>query len=257
MKLLLDEQYAPVTNRFEFIPMPPEQIADALIKGILGHEHPSRILGQSFTTETVSGSFTELLDRLTDFGLTREASRFLLIECGEQTAIFTNRMGLTYMPQQGVCPWNLIPHGLGNHDFIACAMNPALSVKKNPAGERDGHLAFGRCANTPEGELIYQTVRLFDSADGWIYDADGPLFPGETEETRRARRKTSRLTIPMLVEWLHYFGLDALNPDFYGARAVMITEDSLPAGTYKFGQKTLTQFQKDWCIVPGHVANLP
>lgn len=206
MKLLLDDEFAPITSAIGFVEADCATVVNAFLDWFKELKKPVRERLVSGPLRTVLPSLLPLtnLDRF----------RVLFVPTASPwTAYFDS---LWSGPDPGGILGYLAPERIGCRGLSMTAVPHTL--RRTPAGSRGryGSVQFG--LSGPDGEPPGNAIRVIYAAnDGgrWEFGQFGEPLPFEETERYRARRVRDRFTMEMLRDYLQALGIRAFDEAFY------------------------------------------
>jgi len=206
MKLLFDDELAPITSTIGFVEADCATVVDTFLSW-------QKELDRSFRKRSVIGPLKTALKTLlplTDVG----RLRYLFVPTASQwTAYFDNGWR---GPDPDAVVGYLAPERLDRRGVTIDAVRHTL--RRTPEGRRGryGSVQFGLYG--PEGEPPGNAIRVVYAAnDGgpWEFGTFGKLLPFENTERYMARRVKDRFTLEMLRDYLQELDIRAFEEEFY------------------------------------------
>jgi hypothetical protein len=205
MKLLFDDELAPMTSEIGFIERPVGEVVSWFVEWDRGIQTPRNV---QVRDRAVEGTLGEML--LTLLPLTSVLrSRFLFVPTNSDwTAYFenghrgTDAMTLTHVAGEKECR--------------------AIRMVVVPSGSRR-HPATMFSLYGPD-RSTFRTIAAVSDGGRWSFEAHGEPLAGEATSDYTARRIRDRFSPHALETLLRTFGIDAFNEAFYAPqrRAVLI-----------------------------------
>lgn len=227
MKLLLNNELAPITFCWGFLQAPLETITESLTQWRLS-------LGKKMTCTSINDVLSKALLNLEP--LSAPPHRELLFSTQSTwTAYFNN-------PIIGGDPFSSI-------SYLAENMNCwGITIKCAPnMGNSYGAVGFTLFA--PEKrEWLNEERSILAMNDGgrWKFFTRGKELEFEQTEQYKQKRIADRFTSEMLEEYCAHFDIDLFNPEFYGTEGrLIVTHNAAPPG---FPHTSLAEARKKFDI---------
>lgn len=206
MKLLFDDQFAPITSAIGFV----EADCATVLNSFLSWQEEGN---RSFVKQFVSGPLRTVLPSL--LPLTDIARlRYLFVPTGSPwTAYFDNGWR---GPDPGGVTGYLAPERIGCRGLWMSAIPHTL--RHTPAGGRGRYGSAQLGLYGPGGAPPDNAIRVIYAVnDGgpWEFGQFGEPLPFEETERYRARRIKDRFTLEMLRDYLQELGIRAFQEDYY------------------------------------------
>ena len=232
-RYLLDDAYAPVTRCVGFLETGADKAA-ACFQEMEGEN--LRRFGQSLSQRVITGDLRDILESLlplTDCEIRRTV--FVDTSAHRWCAYFDNRV-------TGPDAGTLIPE-LGS--LIGCRGICSLAqpeTKINMA--REGAAVAMEVYSPDVPEEPERSISVYQQGGSWSFSDSGESYPFEHVERYGERRTENRFTPELLCEYLSHFGIEFLNPDFYGPEAYLVeVEGPMLPKTRSF---TLQELREDY-----------
>ncbi len=216
MKLLLDNELAPLTFSWGFIEKPLPEVAQVLVEWRRG-------LNLTMESTPVDGSFRELLLKLPP--LCQMHYRELLIATDSNwTAYFDNG-------QQGGdpgSPVSVVGEKLSSKCLSLHCVPDSYDVR-NGRGEY-GAVQFAlKNKSGISTQRYFRTIAALNDGGKWVFETTGTPQPFEQTERYKARKIRDRFTAEMLEDYCKALGIRLFDESFYGPQGVLVVRtDPLP-----------------------------
>jgi hypothetical protein len=214
MKLLLDNRLAPLTRAIGFAEVPFDVAVESHVRWRKGHAHGLKI-------STVQGPLGQALLSLDPLSAPRTRELVLETRSG-WTALFDNSIG-------GGDPGGFCSNIVRTHHcravMVSCSPNTIKRVGDKWFGEY-GAVQFA-LLGPEEGEYhhLVRRIELTNDGNRWEFEQLGEVQPFEQPERYLARKKTDRFTPEMLESYCAALGIRLFDPEFYGPRGLLLTNE--------------------------------
>ena len=226
MKLLFDDQLAPITSSIGFLQCRAQKVKDVYV------EWQSTIQvkrGVSLNVRTSRGELRELLRGLLPL-TSVERRRMLFVQTvGEWTAFFDNGWKGTDVFSTGA----FLAKKIGCRGVRAVCVPGTLEKETEKKGGRYGATMFELySAHQTDFLNIERAISAANDGGKWVFSANGTQQPFEDVSRYTARSVVDRFTPEMLDQYLQALGIRAFDAGFYvspgGAFLVEKTGPSAP-----------------------------
>lgn len=209
-KLLLDNQYAPITSEVEFI----ECDMQVAIAAYLNWQEPIQAaLGVQLKKREIVGDFPSKLESLLPLTSILNQRVLFLPTASRWTAYFgsgwrgNDSSAISYLCQEIGCR-------------AVRALHAPHTLRKTSSGERGcyGATILEVYADSPCNDSALNTLRsIYAVNDGgsWTFGAYGKQFDFEEVSQYNAARKRDRFSPDMLENYLRKLDIDFFSSDFY------------------------------------------